>query len=918
MHPFGRSRSNIPLTSSMAIGTSNVIRSIPPRLLAARAAGLLCVALLVVPAHAAFAAQESASGAVIAATTSPPRAVSAEPPSMAGAAAEATPAAPAAPAAHNMYWSIYPGLTRVRVQGVQVQAPQGETIRSISVVGNETYETETIRFFLQLREGTAFDWATARADFRTMLNSDFFDDIEMSWEPAAGGGVDIVIRVQERPLLRDIRIAGTEKEDKDGLIERLDLLDMPVTFDQPIDRVRMKRAADVLTTMLQGEEGLQFVQVNYSEQMSTQGSGVDAVYDVVEGDTVRIENVYFEGATQFTQKELRWIARKTSEHWLFSFLTKNDRYSPSGWELDRFNIENEYRRLGYLEITIGEPRVEVFEVPRTFPLEPTRRLYVTIPLEEGPQFRLHEVVVEGNTRFSDDQLISLVPIAPGDLIDVKGIVDAQEAMQNIYGNVGYFQIQIAPIPEPLTETTPDGEPLANVRYIVNENALYTVRRIEFEGNTNTRDYVLRRNLQINENDLWSQGRVDSSKFKIQQLGYFDNIEEEVTIVEQPDMTTPAAGEEFDPAAITAADLAAAGEVDITMRVTEVGRNQVSFGGGVSALEGAFVQLGYATRNLFGRGQTFSFNGQFGGRTTSARLSFAQPYLFDKNIRFGFDVYRSNLDYIDFQQESNGISTRVGFPLDRAQFTTLYLEYNYNFIDIGDLSDSFFGLSDPIFNSLFYTQGQRTTSSVRPNIIYNSINNPFNPSRGRRHTASLELAGGPLGGTLDFWKAGLTTTWYIPTKVDGLGVGASVSQIFAFNVSLQAVEPFGDLVVVPIFERFFLGGSTSVRGTQLRAISPVDQFGNVIGGTRALQYNLEYIFQLANPVRIAIFQDGGAAWDDQFALPLSELRKTAGVEFRVFMPVFNVPFRFFWAYNFDPQAQFGEERSSFEFAIGTTF
>jgi len=815
----------------------------------------------------------------------------------------------------SMYWAVYPNLHRVRIQGLQGQdePPQGLTIRNIRVEGNQTYETETVLFFLQMRQGGTFAWATALADFRTMLNSNFFDDIQMTWEPVDGGMVDIVIQVQERPTLRRIRIEGTSKEDADGLLERMELLEMPVTFDQPIDRPLMKRAADVLTTMLQGDEGLQFVQVNYSEQLSTEGAGVDAVYDVVEGDTVRIENVYFEGATQFTQRELRWLAKKTSEHWLFSFLVKNDRYSPSGWEFDQFNIGNEYRRLGYLDVAFGEPEVEVYEVPRQWPLEPVRRLYVTIPIEEGPQYRLGQVVIEGNTRFSDEQLTSLVPIAPGDFLDVKGIVDAQNAMQDIYSNVGYFQIQVSPFPEP----TP-GEAIADVRYLINENALYTIRRIEFEGNTNTRDYVLRRNLRINENDLWSQGRINASKFKIQQLGYFDNIEEEVTIVDEGTSFGLQPGEEFDPNQLQQADLATAGELDINMKVTEVGRNQVSFGGGVSALEGAFVQLGYATRNLFGRGQTFSFNGQFGGRTTSARLSFSQPYLFDKSIRFGFDVYRSNLDYIDFQQESNGISTRLGFPLDRAEFTTLYMEYNYNYINIGDINGRYLGLSDPIYNALFYTQGSRTTSSIRPNIIFNTINNPFNPSRGRRHVGSIELAGGPLGGSLDFYKGTLSTTWYIPTKVDGLGVGAAVSQIFAFNVDLRFVEPFGDLPLIPIFERFFLGGSTSVRGTQLRSISPVDQFGNVVGGTRSLQYNLEYIFQLANPVRVAIFHDAGASWDDQIALPLDSLRKTAGVEFRVFMPVFNVPFRFFWAYNFDPLPQFGEERSSFEFAIGTTF
>lgn len=815
--------------------------------------------------------------------------------------------------ATSIYWSLYPGLARARLQGAPVQAPQGDTIVRIDVRGNETYESETVKFFMTLREGEPFDWATARGDFRTLLNSDFFDDIQMTWE-RVDGGIAIILTVVERPILRDILIVGSDKGDVAGLIERMELMEMPVTLDQPIDRQRMRRAGEVLTTMLQGDEGLQFVQVTYSDRPTAgPGSGVDAVYDVVEGDTVRIENVVFDGATQFTQKELRWMAKKTGEHWLMSFLLKNDRYSPAGWELDQFNIRNEYMRLGYLDMQFGIPEVTVYDISRPWPRGDTRRLYVRIPLEEGPQYRLGKVVIEGNTRFSDEQLTSLVPFSSGDLIDVKGVVDAQKAIENIYSNVGYFQIVVTPVPEPDSSTA-----IADIRYVINENALYTVRRIEFEGNTNTRDYVMRRNLQINENDLWSQGRVEASKFKIQQLGYFNNIEEEVTIVQQPGGVGLAAGEVFDPSQLQAGDVQQAGEVDIKMRVSEVGRNQISFGGGASALEGAFVQLGYATRNLFGRGQTFSFNGQFGGRTTSLRVGYSQPYLFGRNLRFGFDVFRSNLDFIDFQQRSSGISTRVGIPLGRAQFTTLFLEYNYTFIDINDLSSTFFGLSNPVFNSLFFTTGKRTTSSIRPNIIFNTINNPFNPARGRRHTGSFEFAGGPLGGSLDFWKGAFGTTWYMPVKVEGQGVGATVSQIFAFNVNVRLVEPFGDVTIIPIFERFFLGGSTSVRGTQLRSISPVDQFGNVIGGTRSLQYNIEYIFELANPVRIAVFHDAGAAWDDRFSLPLSELRKTAGVEFRVFMPVFNVPFRFFWAYNFDPLPQFGEERSTFEFAIGTTF
>ena len=836
-------------------------------------------------------------------------AVFALPAPLAAASAEPEPGASA-----SIFWSLYPGIGRLHMQVQGDQAPQGLIVEAVRISGNVSLDIDTIKFYLSTREGAPFDWTTAQLDFRALLNSNFFDDLTMRWEPGTSGGVVIILEVEERPLLRQVRIEGSDKVGQDELLERMEDLEMPVEIDRPIDRPAMRRAGDVLTTMLQGDEGLQFVQVAYSTQPSTLGAGVDAVYDVVEGDTVRIESVYFEGVTEFTQQEMRWMVKKTSEHWLFSFLTKNDRFSPSGFELDHFLIGNEYRRLGYLDIQIGDPVIEVYDIDQPWPFDDKRRLYVTIPIEEGPQYHLRDILFEGNTRFTDAQLTSLVPIFPGDVIDVKGVIDAKDAMESIYSNVGYFQIQVGPVPDPDPETG-----LADIIFTVNENALYTIRRIEFEGNTNTRDYVMRRNLLVHENDLWSQAAVNASKFKIQQLGYFDNIEEEVTVVQDPgNVQTPAPGEMLSVTDPVGPVVQEPGVVDIKMKVSEVGRNQISFGGGISALEGAFVQFGYSTRNLFGRGQTVSFSGQFGGRRTNARVSFSQPHLFDSRVIFGLDFFRDSLDFFDFQRSGSGMSARVGFPLDRAEYTRLFLEYNYEFIDIGDVSFGFGGLSDPLFNALFLQEGKRTTSSFRPFLQYNSIDSPFNPSRGRRSTVSFEMAGGPLGGSLDFFKSILSTTWYIPTKREGRGVGAQVKQIFAFNVDLRFAEPYGDLVLLPIFERFFLGGSNSVRGTRLRSISPVDQFGNIIGGSRALQYNIEYIFQLAGPVRVAAFTDGGAAWDDAIALPLDDLRKTAGFEFRIFMPVFNVPFRFFWAYNFDPLPQFGEERSTFEFAIGTTF
>jgi outer membrane protein insertion porin family len=262
--------------------------------------------------------------------------------------------------------------------------------------------------------------------------------------------------------------------------------------------------------------------------------------------------------------------------------------------------------------------------------------------------------------------------------------------------------------------------------------------------------------------------------------------------------------------------------------------------------------------------------------------------------------------------------RGGKSLNFEETWSAWLEYNYEIIDIGDVGASFGGLSSPVFQSLFLTQGQRTTSSLRPFIHYSNVDSPFMPSRGHRTSVSFEYAGGPLGGTLDFWKTFIRTTHWIPTVTTGSGFIRQPKQVVALNVRADWAQPHSGLTEIPIFERFFLGGSNSVRGTRLNSIGPIDERGNILGGTKALQYNLEYIFVLNPSMRVKAFHDAGQAWLETESPNLSEMRKTVGVEVEVFMPVFNVPFRFFWAHNFDPLEFFGETKSTFEFAIGSTF
>ncbi len=780
------------------------------------------------------------------------------------------------------------------------QEPQGRSVEAIRVEGNVRLDDATIGFFLAIRAGAAFDWETAQQDYMALYNTLWFRNLIMRWEEGEHGGVIVVIEVDEFPLLSAVRIEGTGAVDTDELFERMELLDRTLTLQEPVNESLLRDAKDILRVMLQSDKGLQFVQIDMALEESADGVAT-AVFNVIEGDEVRIAQVMFEGNTVFGQRELRWALKRTGEHNFMSFLSKNDRFSLGGYEADMVGITNMYFKKGYINFRYGDPRVEIFNDERELWWGDKLRLAVTIPIFEGPQFYVNELRVTGNTQFSSEELLSILDLESGEIMNVEQVQAAKDAIEAKYADAGYLQISVAPFPIPV------GEDLVDVEYRVAENAVYRVNRIEFSGNTNTRDQVLRRNMNIEEMARWDQGRFASSVERLFRLGYFQDVQQDLQAVppgETLDVDLPA-DEQY-------------GSVDVDLEVQEVGRNQITFGGGLSALEGGFIQAGYTTRNLFGYGQTLSLYAQVGRQRQNIRLSFADPYFLGKRLRFGADLFRDALNYPDFQREGTGFSLRLGKPMNFQETLALFTEYNYEVIDIGDVSPTLGSLSSSIFQQLFLIEGRRVTSSVRPFLFWNNTDNPYLPSAGNRSTVSYEYAGGALGGTLDFWKASLRTTWWVPLVSEGSGILRQPKQIFAFNIRLDWAQPHGGLEEIPIFERFFLGGSNSVRGTRLRSIGPTDDRGNILGGTRAIQYNLEYIFSLTPSFRVKAFHDAGQAWLEADAVSLKDMRRTVGLEFEVFAPVFNVPFRFFWAYNFKPLEFFGEKKSAFEFAIGSTF
>jgi outer membrane protein insertion porin family len=574
-----------------------------------------------------------------------------------------------------------------------------------------------------------------------------------------------------------------------------------------------------------------------------------------------------------------------------------------------------------------------------------RWIRLTIPVDEGMRYRIGEFTIEGNTAIKTEGLRPMFKIEEGDYYSRKKIFKGFEKVQEVYGMLGFYQwapdVELRPRGIDLETGEPIGDepppPIVDVTIRMIEGKQFLVNRITFTGNTTTHDNVIRRELRIWEGGVFNSTALKESIRRLNQLGYFKPLEgtaEEMQIVPTP-------GQE--------------GLVDIKLKFEEQNRNQLSFGAGVSQFDGFFGQLSFQTSNFLGRGETFGVSLQKGSQARQYQVSFSEPYLFERPITIGVDLFARQFIFpLQFTQDSVGGNFVVGLPL--ADYTRLYTGYSYQEIRVLDVNPGYIGATNPLLReSLLLDQGgRRTVSKISPSVVFNTVNLPIFPTAGQRYTASLDVAG--LGGNTFYWQSRMEGIWYVPlTNRLSLGLRAES----------QYVRPYGRTETLPIFEKFFLGGEYSIRGFDIRSIGPRDPSSRLVtGGNKTLLFNGEFYINIAGPVRALFFYDAGQVRDigesfvwneeitevrqpnlpllfDPFVFPILSppgtdntpevivtgrtpaFKTSAGVELRFFMPVLNVPFRLIAAYN--PQ-RYGvlnnnllrTPRFTFRFAVGTTF
>ena len=628
-----------------------------------------------------------------------------------------------------------------------------------------------------------------------------------------------------------------------------------------------------------GEKGYRFASAQYTvEDLGPSERRV--AFTVDEGDRVRISDIDFEGNSVYNDIRLRLTMKKTKESGLITRVRKKDVYDPAKLQEDLDKIRDLYRGAGYKNVVIGDPKLEV----RT----PQRRLFITIPIEEGERWKLGEVTIEGNSIYTDQALLkAFQQQAAGGWLRSKVVEDGVKQVTDLYHNTGYIFARVAP------ELVEREGRIADVVVRVTEGEQFRVGRIEFAGNERTMDKVLRRELRLYEGGLMNVTAIRNSVLKVNQLGYFKLNEEDPVEIETDTERK---------------------RVHLLFKGEESDRTELQFGGGWSEPDGFFGQFGVQTTNFLGRGEQLGVSLQAGSQSDSLDISYSVPWFLDRPQSVGIRAFDQSFEYgsatdVDYYvRDGQGAVLTYGRTL--GLFQSASVSYNRSRYD--DRYNVL--LAD---NTLGTIQVFTNNSSLRPAYVFDSRDNAFEPNRGKRLSLAVEYAGGVLGGNNQFIRPEATFSIHQPMTRQ------SIPTVLAFNAKGGWIDSFGGYGISTL-ERYRLGGERSLRGHRSGSIylreangdPRRDATGAVLGGDSFVQFNLEYHFLLGGPFRLLLFTDAANVFGEGQPFDLSDLRTTAGVELRVLLPVFGAPLRFIYSKNLDPRPQ--DDFEAFKFSIGTSF
>jgi outer membrane protein insertion porin family len=785
----------------------------------------------------------------------------------------------------------------------------GERIVGIKVIGYQTVSPDTIAHYLGIKIGDVYDKAKIQQNFHALWDVGLLENVHIEAE-REGGGVTLIVTIEERPVIKEVEFTGNKKLSSSQIRDVLKEAKAEVKVGAPLSARDLARARAVIAEAYI-TQGFRSATVDYRiEDLSKTEKKV--TFQIDEGDKVKIASISFTGNENVSAQTLRNAMHKTKVATFWRILSDNTVYSQANYEADVESLKGVYQARGYKDVVVKDPILDVYVTNPEAPANKIKRkVRLTIPIVEGDKFYTNDisiVAVQQNGQPTESGVTEVFPpnqllkqfyeLKPGSVLNRDRIIEGLALIETMYKSRGF----IYSYPNPVFKELPDHR--VDIEVQIFEGDKFYLGRLEVQGNTMTRDKVIRREFALDEGDVFDMEAVKKSVTKIQQLGYF-KMTEEPAFAPHPETNT----------------------VDILIKGQETSRNEIQFGAGYSGFDGFFGQFSFQTRNFLGRGEIIGASAQLGKVSNFFDLSYTVPWFMDKNQSVGVALFRRNVDYLS--QEEKRLGGSMFYAKGLSLFDSVSLLYAYE-----DITANFPVRSAPVPPGQpeppqKFTETTGTTSSITPGYRYDSRNDPFDPTRGFRLSANVQLAPSVFGGTSDFMKAIGGSTIYIPVR---LPRGAVV----ALNLEVGYVAPFGD-IEIPIFERFQLGGEQSLRGFQQGAAVPVDPetlqvftdpLGRILGGNKFFVLNVEYQFISIGPAKLLAFFDVGQNYFDTQSVGIGNVRASAGAELRIFLPIFQAPLRFIYAFNLHPITpvdQFGfpisylaEKPSGFTFSIGRTF
>ena len=717
-------------------------------------------------------------------------------------------------------------------------AQSTDTIQQIRVIGNRRIPKETILARLFTHVGDTYDPISTERDFQSLWNTGYFDDLRIEREDSEKG-IIIDVFVREKPNIREINYKGLSTVSVSDVLDRFKKQKVGLSVESQYDPAKIKQAETSIKQLL-SEHGHQFATIK-TEVKTIPPASVQVNFNIKEGPVVKVGKISFQGNEHVSALVLRRSMKNLKPIGIpYSLIFENlipQTFDAGKLEEDSERVRQAYRQRGYANAAIEQPKTQIRDQGGlnwfTFRPNKGKRIDIQMTAEEGQRYRLGAITFTGNKQITNIKALrATFPIKDGDWFNVTEVQKGLENLKKAYGGLGY--INFGAIPKP---TYDDQKKTVSFDIDIDEGKQFYVSRIEFQGNTITRDRVIRRELMLDEGQVYNSQLWEYSLLRLNQLEYFDalKVDQDSEAHQDPDN----------------------GTVELLLKVKEKGKNSIGMNGGLSGMSGAFVGVNYQTNNFLGLGETLSVQANLGNLNRQFLFGFTQPYIRNRPIQLGFQIYNNKQDFNasknyqattgaslnltqaeqsltqNYNQAATGFNLSLSYPLKRHAFQRVGATYSLSRSTITAFSTA----SQTFFQTISFRSGIQgnnalhgiVNSQLSLTYSYDTVNNPVRPRTGKTYTAAFQVAG--LWGNVRYFAPLVAYKRFLPMHY--LLPSENGHNVLGIRAQLGYVQGFGGAVAPPQ-NRIYAGGENELRGFDVRAATPYGYVPSRIN------------FQLTNP------------------------------------------------------------------------